>query len=90
MHAAGITNIRHTTLTAKDVEVQWEQYKKFLDAKKSILPYWRNSNLKTGMLAAEIEHSRLRGITPEQFKEIESNFQMFDKVVFTSLLDNSF
>ena len=39
MHAAGITNIRHTTLTAKDVEVQWEQYKKFLDAKKSILPY---------------------------------------------------
>ena len=32
------------------------------------------------MLQAEIEHSRLRGITPEQFKEIESNFNQFDKV----------
>ena len=26
MDAAGITNNRHTTLTAKDVLVQWEQY----------------------------------------------------------------
>ena len=67
MQDAGITNIRHTTLTLKDVEVQWEQYTKFLDAKKS-------------MLASEIEHSKLRGITPEQFKEIESNFKTFDKV----------
>lgn len=28
---------------------------------------------------AEIEHSRLKGITPEQFKEIENNFKTFDK-----------
>lgn len=30
MEAAGITNIRHTTLTLKDVVVQWEQFQKFL------------------------------------------------------------
>ncbi|KAH3767243.1 alpha-actinin, sarcomeric [Pelomyxa schiedti] len=66
MKLAGITNIRHTTLTLKDVEVQWEQFTEFLKAKKE-------------MLIAEIEHSKLRGITPQQFQEIEVNFRKFDK-----------
>lgn len=55
MEAAGIVENRHTLLTAKDVEVQWEQYKIFLDKKKK-------------MLEGEIERSKLRGITPEQFQ----------------------
>jgi len=66
MDKAKITFIRHTTLTLKDVEVQWEQYKKFLDTKKD-------------MLLHEIENAKLKGITPEQFREIENNFKIFDK-----------
>jgi len=63
--AAGITNNRHTTLTSKDVEVLWEQYSSFLGKKMK-------------MLEAEIARARLRGITNEQLKEIETQFQQFD------------
>jgi len=63
--AAGITNNRHTTLTLKDIEVQWEQYQVFLGKKKK-------------MLEEEIEHAKMRGITAEQFKEIEDTFHQFD------------
>jgi len=66
MDAAGITNNKHTPLTAKDIEVQWSQYISFLDKKKQ-------------MLLVEIEHEECRGISPEQFKEIEENFKLFDK-----------
>jgi hypothetical protein len=45
MDAAGITNNKHTTLTLKDVEVQWEQYQAFLERKKK-------------MLEEEIEHQK--------------------------------
>jgi len=62
---AGITNNKHTTLTAKDVHVQWEQYQAFLQRKKK-------------MLIEEIEQHKLRGVTPEQLKEIEDNFRKFD------------
>jgi len=62
---AGITNNRHTTLTAKDVHVQFEQYKAFLVRKQK-------------MLEEEIEQHKLRGVTPEQLKEIEDNFAKFD------------
>jgi len=65
LEAAGIANNKHTTLTAKDVEVQWEQYQAFL--KK-----------KVQMLQEEIEHHKLRGVTQEQFQEIEDNFKQFD------------
>lgn len=65
MEAAGIVNNRYTTLTAKDVAVQWEQYQAFLTKKER-------------MLAEEIEHHKLRGVTPEQFSEIEANFKQFD------------
>jgi len=66
MEAAGITNNRYTTLTAKDVTVQYEQYHSFLQ-KKAV------------MLEEEIEHHKLRGVTPEQFKEIETQFRTFDE-----------
>jgi len=46
MEARQITHNKHTTLTAKDVEAQWEQFKKFLAAKKT-------------MLEQEIENSKL-------------------------------
>jgi len=65
IEAAGITNNRHTTLTLKDVEVQWEQYQVFLSKKKK-------------MLEEEIEHAKMRGLTAEQFKEIQDNFNQFD------------
>jgi len=63
--AAGITNNRHTTLTLKDIEVQWEQYQVFLAKKKK-------------MLEEEIEHSKLRGVTVEQLNEIKDTFSQFD------------
>jgi len=66
MDEAGITNNRHTLLTAKDCEVLWQQYTQFLEKKKK-------------MLQTEIENEELRGITPEQMAEIETNFQQFDK-----------
>ncbi|KAJ5069993.1 alpha-actinin sarcomeric-like protein [Anaeramoeba ignava] len=65
MDKAGIQNNRHTTLTLKDLIVQWEQYESFLNRKKK-------------MLEEEIEHQKLRGITEEQMQEIEENFKQFD------------
>jgi len=65
MEAVGITNNRYTKLTAKDVEVIWGQYTIFLDKKKK-------------MLDGEIERNKLRGITQEQFNEIEGTFKQFD------------
>ena len=66
MDEAGITNNRHTLLTAKDCDVLWEQYKQFLAKKKE-------------MLQTEIENDELRGLTPEQMAEIEANYKQFDK-----------
>jgi len=65
MAKAEISNNKHTTLTLKDLEVQFEQYKAFL-------------NIKKKMLEEEILHHKNRGITPEQFKEIADNFKQFD------------
>ncbi|KAJ5080783.1 alpha-actinin-2 [Anaeramoeba ignava] len=65
MDKAGIQNNRHTTLTLKDLLVQWGQYENFLKRKKK-------------MLEEEIEHQKLRGITAEQMQEIEENFKQFD------------
>jgi len=66
MEAAGITNNRYTTLTSKDVTVQYDQYQAFLSK-------------KVVMLEEEIEHHKLRGVTPEQFREIETQFKTFDE-----------
>eukprot|EP01119_Soliformovum_irregulare_P010300 TRINITY_DN2527_c0_g1_i1.p1 TRINITY_DN2527_c0_g1~~TRINITY_DN2527_c0_g1_i1.p1 ORF type:complete len:1111 (+),score=542.58 TRINITY_DN2527_c0_g1_i1:57-3389(+) len=65
MAAAEIVFNRHTSLTLKDVDVMWQQYLHFLNGKKK-------------MLQEEIENSKLRGITAEQFEEIRVNFNQFD------------
>jgi len=61
-----ITYNEHTSLTLKDTEVQWDQYKLFLENKEK-------------QIRDEIELERLRGLTPEDLKEIEDNFKLFDK-----------
>jgi len=60
-----ITYNRHTNLTLTDIEVQWDQWKAFLEKKKV-------------MLEEEIEHQKLRGITQAEMNEIEENFKKFD------------
>jgi len=62
---AGITNNTHTLLTFRDCEVQYQQYLAFLGRKKK-------------QLEDEIQHKKLRGVTPEQYKEIETQFKQFD------------
>jgi len=61
-----ITQNRHTSLSAQDVQLQFDQYILFLSKKKQ-------------MLEEELEHKNLRGITKEEYKEIEDNFKIFDK-----------
>jgi len=65
MESLGITNNKYTTFTSKDIDVQFEQYKNFL-------------HKKVKMLEEEIEHNKLRGISQEQFNEIEKTFKQFD------------
>jgi len=64
--AAGITYNPHTMLTAADLEVQWTQYVALLQSKKA-------------MLEEETEHNKMRGLTKEQYVEIEEQFKQFDK-----------
>jgi len=61
-----ITHNEHTSLTLKDIEVQWDQYKTFLSNKEQ-------------QIKEEIENARLRGLTHDDLKEIEDNFRSFDK-----------
>jgi len=61
-----ITHNEHTTLTVKDIGVQWDQYKSFLENKKK-------------QIEEEIELAKLRGLTPDDLKEIEDNFRTYDK-----------
>jgi actinin alpha len=64
--SAGIAYNPHTMLTAADLDVQWTQFKAMLTAKKV-------------MLEEEIEHNKMRGLTKEQYVEIEEQFKQFDK-----------
>jgi len=45
--------------------VQWDQYLAFLDRKKK-------------QIEEEIQHKKLRGITPEQMQEIDKQFKVYD------------
>jgi len=65
LDSEGVNNNLHTTLTGTDVRVQWDQFTIFLTRKKT-------------MLESEIERNRLRGITPQQFADIQANFEKFD------------
>jgi len=64
--AAGVTNNPHTVLTVPDLDVAVNQYSLFLETKREVL-------------SKELEHKRLRGITPQQMAEIDRQFKMFDK-----------
>jgi len=66
MDEAGITYNKHTTLAARDVEVQCQQYQSFM-------------NTKSKMLEEEIETAKLRGMTAEQIKEIDDIFIQYDQ-----------
>jgi actinin alpha len=63
---AGIAYNPHTMLTAADLDVQWTQFKALLNSKKV-------------MFEEEIEHNKMRGLTKEQYVEIEEQFKQFDK-----------
>ena len=65
LDAEGVTNNIHTTQTAKDITVQHQQFNVFLERKQT-------------MLQDAIEQAKLRGLTPDQFKEIDDNFNQFD------------
>jgi len=64
--AAGIQFNRHTMNSAIDAEVMWDQYLLFLE-------------IRAKQLETEIEHKKLRGVSPEQYKEIDNQFKTFDK-----------
>jgi len=64
--SAGIAYNPHTMLTAADLDVQWKQFIALLNSKKS-------------MFEEEIEHNKMRGLTKEQYVEIEEQFKQFDK-----------
>jgi hypothetical protein len=66
MDAAGIQTNPHTTLTYKDLEVQFNSYQSFLSRKSE-------------MLVQEIENSKLKGLTAQDLKEILDNFSQFDE-----------
>jgi len=61
-----ITHNEHTSLTVKDAEVLWDQYKLFLQNKEE-------------QIKIEIDLARLRGLTQEDLNEIQDNFRQFDK-----------
>jgi len=58
-------SIRHTTLSALDIDIAWENYQKYLEAKSK-------------SLKEEIQHKELRGVSPEDYANIESQFKQFD------------
>jgi len=65
LDAAGVVYNRHSLLTAVDCEANWNQYLDFL-------------NTKFANLGKEIELKKLKGISPEQYAEIDREFKRFD------------
>uniref|UniRef100_A0A6A7G8A1 Paramyosin n=1 Tax=Hirondellea gigas TaxID=1518452 RepID=A0A6A7G8A1_9CRUS len=61
----GITNNRHTFMSTQDVRVLLEQFKTFLFRKAK-------------MLSEEIDQKKLKGLTLEQYAQIEDQFKQFD------------
>jgi len=56
----------YTLLTFRDCDLQWQQYLAFL-------------NRKAKQIEEEIQHKKMRGVSPEQYAEIETQFKQFDK-----------
>jgi len=65
LESAGIQTNPYTLLSWKDIQVQWQQYLSFLARKKQ-------------QIEEEINHHKLRGITPQQMEEIEKQFAQYD------------
>ena len=63
---AGIEQNRHTNLTSKDVEIQYDGFNILLSR-------------KTEMLKELIELEKLRGVSAEEWEEFNNNFGKFDK-----------
>jgi len=63
---ANVANNPYTSLGLSDLNVAINQYQLFLTAKKDVL-------------GRELEHKRLRGITLQQYNEIERQFRTFDR-----------
>lgn len=59
-------SVRHTTTSALDVDITWVSYQTFLQS-------------KSAALAAEILHKELRGVSLEEYQQIEAQFKQFDK-----------
>jgi Ca2+-binding EF-hand superfamily protein len=66
LEAEGIEQNRHTSLTAKDVEIQYDGFNNLLAR-------------KTEMLKDLIELEKLRGVSQEEWEEFNNNFTKFDK-----------
>jgi len=66
LDAAGVTHNKHSHFTAKDVEVQSNQYTSFLQSKLQ-------------QIKENLALNASRGITAEQLAEIERQFTTFDK-----------
>mmetsp|Transcript_33112 Transcript_33112/g.64953 ORF Transcript_33112/g.64953 Transcript_33112/m.64953 type:complete len:1106 (+) Transcript_33112:33-3350(+) len=58
--------VRHTTISALDVDITWQNYSSFLSSKKDAL-------------ASEIQHKELRGVSLSDYEDIENQFKQFDK-----------
>jgi hypothetical protein len=66
MEAKNIVYNPHTTLTQTDIDAAWSQYEVFLSKKKV-------------MLEEAVSHKKMRGISQEDWDEINKNFAAFDK-----------
>lgn len=66
VQAREITVNPYTNLTLSDATSQWLQFGLLLNKKKEVLE-------------AEIENQKRQGLTDEQMKEIDENFQYFDR-----------
>eukprot|EP00004_Rigifila_ramosa_P010201 TRINITY_DN21_c0_g1_i2.p1 TRINITY_DN21_c0_g1~~TRINITY_DN21_c0_g1_i2.p1 ORF type:complete len:1238 (-),score=389.66 TRINITY_DN21_c0_g1_i2:44-3250(-) len=66
LKAAGITFNKHTTITIQDLTILCEEFQLFLGKKKE-------------ELLAQIEWLKLRGLSQEQYNEIDVQFKHFDK-----------
>jgi len=63
--AAKVQSNPYTLLSDKDVEVQWAQYRAFLER-------------KVQQIQTELDNKKLRGVTPAQMAEIEKQFKQYD------------
>lgn len=75
--AAGISHNPHTLLTDQAIDIQWEDYKAFLQRKAE-------------MLDDEIKVKEMRGLTHEQYDEIKQQFGEFDKDASGALARSEF